>query len=276
MTHIKLIALDLDGTLLTTDKRLSERNRDALARAAASGIQIVPTTGRIYPGLPAPIRELPFLRYIITANGASVYDCVEKQTLCRIEIPLDQTIEIMRWLEDFPVVYDCYMQDAAFMTESMFRDAEQYIDNPFTLQLVRSLRQPVPELKAFLCERGTSIQKIQVFCHDSAMQQTIMRGVMRRFDRLIVSSSVTKNVEINHADANKGAALLSLAAHLNIDRRDVMAFGDGLNDDTMIRAAGIGVAMENAVDEIKGIADFITASNDDDGVAVTIDRLLAE
>ena len=85
---------------------------------------------------------------------------------------------------------------------------------------------------------------------------------------------MTRNVEINHKDANKGAALLALASHLGLDRSQVMAFGDGLNDVSMIRAAGIGVAMQNAVAEVKAAADLITGSCEDSGVAQTIEKIL--
>ena len=82
------------------------------------------------------------------------------------------------------------------------------------------------------------------------------------------------NVEINHETAHKGAALSGLASHLGLDRSQVMAFGDGLNDISMIREAGIGVAMENAVDEVKAVGDLITGSCEESGVAEVIEQLL--
>ena len=273
LNDIRIIALDLDGTLLTSDKRLSDRNRAALERAAAAGIAIVPTTGRIFPGLPAQIRQLPFLRYAITANGASVYDAAEDVTLYREEIPVEKAVEIMAWLEGYPVIYDCYMEDRGWMTEAMWLQAETYAPNKYYVEMIRTLRKPVPELKAFLLERGSSVQKIQAFCLDEAMQAHLLREAPRRFDALAVSTSVSRNVEINQDAANKGSALLALAKILGVDRSQVMAFGDGINDLDMIRAAGVGVAMENAVDAVKQAADRITLGNDADGVAVVIEAL---
>lgn len=271
---IKLIALDMDGTLLTTDKRLTARNRAALERASEKGIWIVPTTGRIYPGLPKEILDLPFLRYAITCNGASVYDAAEDAVIYRAEIPLEQAVAIMAWLDAQPVIYDCYMGDRGWMTEAMWRQAEIYAPNQYYLAMIKNLRKPVPELKAFLRERGASVQKVQAFCLDEATQARLLQETPRRFERLAVSSSIARNVEINCADANKGDALLALAAHLGIDRSQVMAFGDGLNDASMIRAAGVGVAMDNAIDEIKRAAALVTAGNDADGVAEAIEKYI--
>ena len=87
-----------------------------------------------------------------------------------------------------------------------------------------------------------------------------------------MSSSVPRNVEINREDATKGRALLALAKHLGIEREQVMAFGDGLNDLTMIEAAGLGVVMANGVDELKNCANYITDDCDHDGVAAAIEK----
>jgi len=94
-----------------------------------------------------------------------------------------------------------------------------------------------------------------------------MQEIPKRFENLCVSSSVADNVEINQARANKGEALLALAAHLGLKREQTIAFGDGLNDLSMLEQAGIGVAMANACDEAKAIADWIAPSCDEDGVA---------
>ena len=101
---IKIIALDIDGTLLTTDKRLTDRNRTALQNASDRGIHIVPVTGRVYRGLPQAILALPFLRYAITANGASVYDIGHDSILYRAEMTVSQAVQIMSWLDGQSVI----------------------------------------------------------------------------------------------------------------------------------------------------------------------------
>lgn len=268
-----IIAFDLDGTLLTTDKRLSDRNRAALQLAADHGAFIVPVTGRIFRGLPQPIRDLPFLKYAITCNGASVYDIENDAIIYRREMEVDLVLAIMSWLDGYPAIYDCYMDDWGWISEEMYAKLDPYAPNPGLIPYIRSIRTPVPDLKRFLKERNHTVQKVMAFCRDEGTQRYMLHHLP--FEGVVVSSSATRNVEINHENANKGEALLALAEHLNIPREAVMAFGDGLNDITMIRDAGIGVAMGNAEEEIKAVADRITANNDEDGVAAVIEELFA-
>ena len=269
---IRLIALDLDGTLLTTDKRVTERNLATLQRASEQGIFIVPVTGRIFRGLPQAVLDWPFLKYAILSNGAAIYDVLNDKMLCRAEIPLAQALEIMSWLDGQPLIYDCYMEGQGYMTEAMWQQIDAYAASPIVAEYMKSIRTPVPELKAHIRARGSDIQKIQAFCRDTDTQRRLLGHFP--FPNIAVSSSVPRNVEINREDATKGRALLALAEHLGLRREQTMAFGDGLNDITMIKSAGIGVAMGNAVDEVKRVADEITATNDEDGVAAVVEGLL--
>ncbi|MBR0368654.1 MAG: Cof-type HAD-IIB family hydrolase [Clostridia bacterium] len=270
--HIKLLALDLDGTLLTTDKRLTARARDALQRASAAGVWIVPATGRIFMGLPEAIRALPFLRYAITCNGACVVDAAAEGVLYRAELDVPRALEIMSWLDSQPVIYDCTVDSHSWMSAAMYDVLEAYAPDPALVGYMRSVRTPVPDLKAFVRENARGVQKLQAFCRDVATQRRLL--AQAPFPGLEVATSVTRNVEITREDATKGAALRALAAHLGLKRDEVMAVGDGLNDVSMLRAAGVGVAMENAVAAVRAAADVITAGNDADGVAAAIEMLI--
>lgn len=266
-----IIALDLDGTLLTSSKTLSPDNLTALQRAAQAGWAIVPTTGRFYNGMPQTIRELPFVRYAITVNGAEVLDVPTGEVIYRAEIPWQQAVEIMSCLDGRPLIYDCYMEGGGWMTAAMKDDIDTHASSPHYRKMLRELRQSVPELKGFLCEKGRDVQKVQFFTNCPQLRLDLMEELPRRFELLAVSSSVVDNVEINQTHANKGEALLALAAYLGIDRKNTIAFGDGLNDLSMLEQAGVGIAMANACDEAKERADWIAPSNDEDGVAVGIE-----
>ena len=272
--QIRLIAFDLDGTLLNSDKVLTPRNKAALERAAEKGILIVPTTGRLFKGMPAEIRQFPFLRYAITINGAAVFDTETGDNIYRAEIPLESALEIMTYLDQFPIVYDCYKDNTGWMTQSMWDQAEVFAPNAYYVHSIRTNRKPVPELKEFLRQQGGSVQKIQLFSTDPELRTALLRELPGRFAHLAVSSSVSRNVEINHEDANKGSALMALASRLGLDRSRVIAFGDGLNDISMIREAGIGVAMQNAVEEVRAAADLITGSCEESGVAMVLEQIL--
>ena len=272
MPDIKLIALDLDGTLLNSDKQLTQQNAQALACAAARGIEIVPTTGRFFSGMPEVIRSLPYLHYAITINGAAVYDVRCDADIARAEIPLPLAVEIMRYLDTLPVIYDCYMNNWGWMTRAMQLRADAFAPDEHYLRMIRNLRTPVDDLKSYLLETGRDVQKIQLFLTDPALRLTLLRQLGGQFEGLCVSSSVPNNIEINSTDANKGEALRKLAARLGLDISQTMAFGDGLNDLSMLRAAGVGVAMENACPEAKQAADYVTGSCDESGVAAAIER----
>lgn len=272
MPDIRLIALDLDGTLLNSRKELPPANAAALKEAAARGITIVPTTGRFYRGMPEVIRNLPYVRYAIAVNGAQIYDVQEDVTIAKAELPNRQAVEIMEYLDTLPVIYDCFMDGWGWMTQAMQEKAWDFAPDGYYLDMLRNLRQGVPELKAFLRDRGHGVQKIQLFTRDMSLRQELLDHMQEKFPDTLVSSSVVNNVEINNIHANKGEALLVLAAHLGLARSQTMAFGDALNDLSMVRSAGIGVAMSNGHPDVRAAADYVTTSCDEDGVAAGIRR----
>ena len=264
---IRIVALDLDGTLLDSEKRLSDGNRAALAAAAANGVLVVPTTGRFFGAIPACVRDLPFVRYAITVNGAAVYDRVTDETIVREEIPLPQALDIMDYLDGFDVIYDCYHDNWGRMTGAMQEKADEYARSVHYAKMIRELRRPYPDLKEYLRAQTRDVQKIMLFARDPAVRDEIRDGLAREFTGLAVSASTFNNLEINVASAHKGVALERFAGHFGWTLANCMALGDGLNDLTMIEAAGVGVAMANACPEVLAAADFVSTSNDADGVA---------
>ncbi len=274
MHNIKLIALDLDGTLLGSDKQLSAENAAALERAAESGIEIVPATGRFYRGMPESIRELPFIHYAITVNGAQVYDIEKQKTVCASEIPWQRAVSVLKRLDEFPLIYDCYQDGWGFMTQAFYDKADKFAATVHNLEMMRKLRTPVPELKEYLKEKGRGVQKIQVFFNDKELRARLLGELPDELCDLVVTTSIVNNIEINSREATKGNALKSLAGYLNIPTKQTMAFGDDLNDITMLEEAGIGVAMGNASKEVKEAADFVTADCNESGVAKAIEHII--
>ena len=275
MDDIRIIALDLDGTLLDSDKNLSEANRAALAAAAAKGILVVPTTGRFFGMMPPAVRDLPFVRYAITVNGEQVYDRETDTAIVREELPLAQALEIMRFLDGFDVIYDCYQDNWGRMTRAMQEKAEEYAQCPHYVKMIREFRKPYPDLKEYLAEQGRDVQKIMLFARDPAVRDRILADIQTHFDDLAVSTSTFNNLEINTATAHKGRAIERFAAHFGWTLANCMAFGDGLNDLSMVKMAGTGVAMANAAPEVLAAADYVTLSNDADGVAAALRHFLS-
>ena len=278
--RIRIVALDLDGTLLDSQKRLSAANRAALEEAAGMGVQIVPTTGRFFGMMPQAIRDLPFVRYAITINGAQVYDRKTDAAIVRDEIPLEMAIDLMRFLDGYDVIYDCYRSDWGWMTAALQAKAEDYATDAHYLKMVREFRKPVVDLKGHLAataEEG-DVQKVMLFARNAPgceeVTKAIAEEVAKHFPSIKVTASTRNNLEFNIASAHKGNALKRFAEHLGLTLANCMAIGDGMNDLTMIEAAGVGVAMANAHPLVRAAADRITRSNDEDGVAWVISEIL--
>lgn len=271
---IKLIAFDLDGTFLYDDKSVPAENLRAMRLAAEKGAYLVPASGRIYTGIPDEIKALPNLRYCIAANGAQVYDVLENGFVYTAEIPNARALEIYAYADSVGVPYDCYMADWGYMTRSMYDTIDEIVDIPGILHLIKTLRKPVDSLTDYLRENGGDLQKIQFYTKYPEQKAEIMAELRRRFPDISVTSSLPMNIEINSSLATKGLALKALCDHLGIDLADSIAFGDGGNDTDMLRTAGIGVAMANAIDEVKQAADYITLSNMEDGLAKALYKFL--
>ena len=271
---IRIISFDLDGTFLDDDKGIPPENLRALEAAAEKGVWIVPATGRIVAGLPDLLRTLPFMRYYITANGSYVYDLREDRAVARAEIPLARALEFYRFADGIDALYDCYQDNWGYMTEWMYHEALRVIPNAGVRELIVKLRTPVPELKEYLAAKGADLQKLQLFFTDMDLRQRMIDELPGRFPDLAFSTSMPFNIEINAQTATKGNALLALCRHLGIDPAQALALGDGTNDSDMLRAAGVGVAMENADEAVKAAADYVTGSNNDAGFAQAVEKFV--
>ncbi len=269
---IKIILLDLDGTLLTSDKQISPANRAALERAVEMGVHIVPSTGRFFGGIPQVVRDLPFVRYAITVNGAQIYDAAEDRILHRAEILPADAERIYDCLDALPVIYDCFMDGWGYMDRRNYARIDEFISDPRVNRMVKELRKPVEDFRTFMREQDRPVQKIQMFFQDLSLRERVWARLIEQFPNMSVTSSIPNNVEINEKHANKGEALSVLCRHLGVDISETMSFGDGSNDRSMILAAGVGVAMANADSSLKEIADYVTDTNDNDGVAKAIGR----
>ena len=267
-----IIALDLDGTLLNSRKQLSSRNLYALEAAAEDGWEIVPATGRFYKGMPDFIRELPFVNYAITINGAEVVDLRRKRLVYEAEMPVKQAVKIMEWLDDYPVIYDCYMESHGWISQSHKDQVDTIVRDPHVRDMNHNLRTPVPDLKEFLLAEGKGVQKIQFFSADDMARIRMLDIMPRIFADVAVTTALDQNVEIKQIHANKGEALMALAAYLGVDMKDTIAIGDGTNDLPMIHAAGVGIGMANGSQRVKEECDWATQTNDKDGVAMAIER----
>ena len=271
---IKLICFDLDGTFLDDSKNIPARNIQALEEAAAQGVHIVPATGRTYPGVPEPIRKLPFARYYITANGACIYDSQEDKVLSLATIPLPLALRFFEYADKLPVVYDCYKDGGGYTSRRMWPLYEKYIPDEGIRKHVKSMRQPVDDLITYLKDCGEELFKMQMFFTDMELRRQQLEILPGLFPELAFSSSIPGNVEVNIADGTKGHAIIKLCKLLGLEIEQSMAIGDGTNDREMIKTAGLGVAMANAAEELKAVADYVTGHCNDAGFAQAVEKFV--
>ena len=270
---IRLIAVDLDGTLLNSQKELTPRTKEALTRAAEKGVHIVPATGRTFGGVPEIVRSLPFVRYGICINGGSVWDAQIDGAIHTAEIPYERAEEFFDYVEQFHTMYDCYVDGWGKSDRKFFDHLLDYVDED-VVKIIKATRSPVDDFRGYIRSLSHDIQKIILFFRDLEVHDRMIEKIRADLPDMAVTAALPCNIELNNKDANKGAALRILCEHLGFGPEQAMAFGDGGNDQSMIETAGLGVVMANGVPELKAAADYITLSNDEDGVAAAIEKFV--
>lgn len=273
MKQIKLIAFDLDGTVLDSLKRLSDRNRAALKACAEKGIVLVPATGRAAAGISPAIRDIPGVRYGITTNGGTITDLKTGEILDRQTISCEKALRLMKVISRYHAMYDPYINGRGITQPEFYDHMDEFGLTPVIQEMVRATRDVVLNIQDYVKQTGAEVEKINIYLADLKDREPLQRELEQE-EGLSITSSLYNNLEVNDAKATKGQALKRLADYLNIPMEAVMAFGDGGNDLSMIQAAGTGVAMANGLETVKAAADYITLDNDQDGVADAIEKLI--
>lgn len=270
---VRMIAFDLDGTLLTTDKRLTDETRRTLEQAAKRGILLVPATGRPLTGMPAEVLGIAGVRYAITANGARVVSAEDGKILREELISVEKARKVLDIYGEYDTLREIYYDGQGYMEARQMEQLDHYVPDPNMAKYMRNTRKCVPDLMEKFRQENRAMDKVQaVFACAGEKEQAFRR--IREMKGVEATGALSYNIEVTAGGINKGEALLWLAGELGIDREEILAFGDGANDADMIRAAGIGAAMEVSVPEVRAAADILAGSNDEDGVARAIQRYI--
>lgn len=277
MNAVKLIALDLDGTLFNSQSQISAHNIDTIKKANEAGATVVISTGRPYSGLPFEQLKGSGIRFAITTNGSAIYEIESGK--CLFEEAMDE--EIILPILDFLLTKDIHMD--AFIggkgyTPVQCVAAGQKLANPPALKhYILNTRVRVDNLPLFIHENHLKVQKMTLNFYPEGgifKDREEVRKYLESNPAVTTVSGGYNNLEFTRADVNKGVGLQKMAQLLDIPVAQTMAVGDTENDLAIIRAAGVGVAMGNATAAVKSAADYITTSNDEDGVAAAIAHFL--
>lgn len=263
----KLIALDLDHTLLSSTRTISERNKRAIERAVEKGATVVLATGRPFGGTCRFCEELEIKQPVITNGGAVVVDGATGETLFDQKIDSDLAREIIAFLH----AQNCYHQ--------IYNDSPKFLCEQYTMysELYAAFTGMQWEAVGDFLKLG-SIHTPKVLCVDMESRLRELYEITKAYfkERVIVGISQPFFMEIYHPDAHKGAALKRLAESMGLGAENVIAMGDSHIDRSMIEYAGLGVAMKNSTPEVLEAADLIAPSNDEDGVAWVIEKYVLE
>lgn len=274
MEHrIKMIGLDLDGTLLTDKKELTVRTKTALRRALELGITVLVASGRPWMGVPEELREFPGMRYALTSNGARIIDIKEGRVIEEHLLSPELAFKALAVCGKYDTLQEVYFDGQGYAQGDQMANVEKYHRNPSMCEYMRKTRIPVEDIRKLVEEENRGLDKVQALFADMGERERAWKELEEEKGLELVGS-LRYNIEINAAGVNKGTGLLNLGRRLGIRREEIMAFGDGDNDIAMLREAGFGVAMANAEDQVKEAADYITLSNEEEGVAEAIEKLI--
>lgn len=263
---IKLLALDLDDTLLDSGLRISPDCIAAIQEVRARGVRVTISTGRMYQSALPYANQLKIDVPLITYQGAWVKNSQTEEVLYYKPVPFELAKQTMTFFREFGVHYHSYYHDELCM-EQLSEEGRYYSRLAGVKPII------IEDLIAAL-EQNEAIKIMAITDNASVLLE--MESVLReRFSQhLYITRSKPFFLEVMSRQASKANALQVIADHYGIDRKEVMAVGDSYNDIDMIEWAGLGVAMGNAFDPVKEAADYVTTSNDEAGVAEAIRRFV--
>ena len=279
MKDIKLVALDLDGTLFDNSSHISERNLTAIRSITDKGIHVVISTGRPFEGIPFDQIKGTGINYAITANGSAIYRLPEKECIFSNCMRPETVAPIIRYLQTKDIQYDAFIGGNRYSEEHGQDVIERLTQMPAaTRSYIKASGILTENLADFILERDLEVQKMTLNFYplpDGSYKDRVdVWNHLKANPQVTVLSGGYQNVEFTKAGTTKAMGLRFLAEMFEIPIEETMAVGDSQNDMDIMQAAGIGVAMENATDEVKAIADFVTKSNLEDGVGYAIEKFI--
>ena len=275
---IKIIAVDLDGTLFTSSKEILPETLSALERASAMGIEIVPATGRPFHGVSEKVTGLEFVNYILTCNGAAIYNRRTGECLYEQPMSWEKGAEILTALKGLNISIDAFINGYSYKERSQINFIDSLALSQVMKDYIKKTRLYVDDLIEFVSSEKYSVQKITLnFAKNpdgTSLDRDETKARLDKISDIAVVSGGDNNLEITESTINKGISLVNFGKRLGIDRSQIMAFGDSGNDLEMLKAAGFGVAMGNSEKAVLDIADYVTLSNNDNGIGDAIEKLI--
>lgn len=291
----KLLVLDMDGTLLNKNKQISKTNKAAIKYAIKKGVKVAICTGRFIEGVLPYLEELDIINddtYCITSSGAVVQNATQTQTFECNSLGLEDLNYVNNLCHNFNLFYNIFSDSVLLsVMDSAFNCIDSIANNvPLKIVNYEDITKDTLMTKFTLINEDKSIEKemkslfpnIDVDTNKFVLNPNFNKDLFsdlsnlpkELFEKYTVLKTSPFTIEVLHKKSSKGEGVKILSEKLNIERKDIICIGDSGNDHHMIEYAGLGVAMGNAFPEIKEIADYITLTNDENGVAHVINKFI--
>ncbi|WP_455538530.1 sugar-phosphatase [Terrisporobacter sp.] len=267
----KLIALDIDGTLINSSHQITENVKQTIKKAKQKGVKIVLCTGRPLKGIESFLDELNLKEegdYAATFNGALIQNTFNKDLISHLTLKYEDLVELFNLSEEIGSRSHFYDTKTLY---TFNRDISDYtvLESHLTgIHLNVTTLEEVP--------KDIAMSKFMMIDHPEILDECIKKIPEKYYEKYTIVRSTPFFLEFLNSNANKGSGISLLAKELGLKQEEIICVGDAGNDRHMIEYAGLGVAMSNATKEIKEIADYITFSNNEDGVAHVINKFILE
>lgn len=260
----KMVAVDMDGTLLTPELKISGETIDTVRKVIDRGVIVTLSTGRMYPAALPFALELQLDVPLITCNGALIKCARTGREYHKRALSREHCMEILDY---------CIASD---LEVSLYKDDDIYTRGTYNLHIHEEIDKAEPKVLADIkAAVDDSVIKVMLSSRNSSALEYHSDTVYKTYkDSLNIYFSLPWFTEVVHKEANKRHALEFLAGHFGIKQEEVIAIGDNFNDMDMMQYAGLGVAMGNAPGYLKESADYVTSSNDEDGVRHVLEKFI--
>lgn len=287
----KLVAIDLDGTMLNQYGIVTEKTKEAIEKVQQKGIEVIIASGRPIDSIKTIAKEIKSEKYFISGNGAIIYDIAKDQIIYKNTLQKQKVLEIVKICEENSIYYNIYTEKEIVAKSLQCNVLYYHKENSFKKEEEKTHINIVENVYDYIANRDENIVKITICDNNQAIFNSIIRKLkdVHEIEILDVSHMSRKMIrqgteeipieyfytEISAKNVDKWNAIEFLKEKMNIETEEIVAIGDNVNDKKMIQNAGLGIAMGQSHPDIKAIANQITNSNMEDGVAQALLYLIS-
>lgn len=268
---IKMVALDLDGTTLNSKGKLSPHTKDTLEKAIERGVQVVVSTGRVFSSIPKEVLAVKGIDYAISSNGAIISDLRKGHVIYGDYLSEEAVLRSIEIADEHNIMLEAFWGGKAYMDKGFYELIEREGCLNRNKDYVLRTRIPLGNLFDGMRENIDRIENLNFFFSQIEDLEK-HRHEIEAIPNAMKTSSFSNNLEVGGPGTCKRKAIEALLDKKGISQSELMCCGDAPNDIEMIKFAGLGVAMGNAWGDTKKYADYVTATNDEDGVALAIEK----